>query len=670
NDLKRAKNFLDTIDKNPSVEGNLTYPLQVLTIAEATAAINNTYKDLRITALGANRLYLVGPSTTLEDVKALLVKIDALPVANTTEATTNSVAVVNLTNITVSSAIEALGFAYKDITAKESNGRLMLVGPAQRINVARALITSIDLPNPNAVSVGSVTTILESKYHIKSLEPSQVKQFLEESYATSGLKVSYLPNSKWLKIPSAPGSAWTSNDILLKGPKNVIDQALAALATNDIDIPMTKVVTQAKSISASQAINFLLGQYEAKGLAIVTLPSSIYNPASANANIGIPVTRDATGKLNVAEPIGMFELQGPKETVEMALASLTAMDVGPKKVIQQVILRFVKVDDTQKMLLELYGKDGLSISVGPGTMGAAPTPSTSGTATPTLGGTAVASVSDNTSLQLSGPDDVVAKAIAKINELDIEPTQIQITATIVSVNEGEVKNLGITWSGVSGGVATPGTVNVTTNESQSPNALQLGRIIRDPLSFSTSLAALTSQNKAKIESRPSMTVQSGKETVFMAGGKIYYNTVTNLSNLGPVYTMNSIDTGVVMHVRPQTTNDGIITLDITTSVTDDPTFRKDQGVDLPIITGNNCSTTVKVRDGEMLVIGGMIQTTDSVIRTAIPVISEIPFLGGLFVSRRTAPQRKELLIVVQPNIIRYAQSKANATGTTITVPAH
>lgn len=662
--LKSAKNFLDLIDRNPEVEGNLTYTLQQLTIAEATAAITNTYKDLKVLGMGTNRIYVVGAKDSLDSLKTLLAKIDTAPSVNV-DASANTV--LTLTNISPAAAIEALKVAYKDVVASEVNGHLMLVGPARSIAEAKGLIATIDLPTTGAGNT-TTATIVESRYHIKSLIPAQVKQYLENSYQNAGLKVSYLPNPNWAGMPGGTSTNWTSSDILLNGPKNVIDSALASLNTMDVDIPMARVVTKVDSISASQAINYLLGQYEAKGLTIVTIPPSIFSPAAGNISIGMPVVRKADGTLSIVEPIGKFELQGPKETVEMALATLNTLDNGPRKVIRQVILRFVKVDSTKTMLLDLYGKDGLTVSVGPDTMGTTPTPTNSGTTGAALGG-ATAGASDNVILQLSGPDDIVKLAEAKIIETDTEPSQIQITATIISVDEGEVKNLGITWGGVNGGVVTPGGVTVNTGETQSGNPLVLGRIIRDPLAFSTSLAALTSTNKARIESRPSTTVQSGKETVFQAGGKIYYQTVTNQTNNGPVFTTQTIDTGVVMKVRPQTTNDGIITLDITTSVTDNPTFRRDNGVDLPVITTSNCSTTVKVRDGEMLVIGGMIQTTNSVVRTSIPILSQIPLLGELFKSTKKSPQRKELLIVVQPNIIKYAQAKANATGQTISIPA-
>jgi len=668
--LKRAKSFLDTIDKNPSVDGNLTYALQSLTAAEATAVINTTYKDLRITPIGNNRLYIVGPNTTLDATKLLLAKIDAAPEVVNVADSMNVPVVVNLTNVSVDAAIEALAFAYKDVSAKGSGGRLMLLGTPSRVSSARNfIITSIDLPNPNAVTSTSANALVERKYHIKALVPWQVKQFLENSYGSAGLKVSYLPNPNLTSIPAAPGATWFSNDILLTGSKDVVDKVMVALATNDVDIPMARVPVQVQTISASQAINYLLGQFESKGLTIVTLPTNTYNPAAGNKGIGMPVVRMPDGSLNVAEPIGKFELQGPKETVDMALAALNSLDVGPRKIIKQVILRFVKVEDTKTMLLALYGADGLTVTAGPGSIGTTPPPTNSGTTAPTLT-SGVGGASDNTILQLSGPDDIVAKAEAKIIELDLEPTQIQITATIVSVDVGSVNSLGISWAGVNGTTVTPGSITANTTESMPADVFRIGKIIRDPLSFSTTLAALTTSNKARIESRPSSLVQSGKETIFQAGGKIYYTTVTNLGNTGPVFSTDSIDTGVVMRVRPQTTNDGIITLDISTSVTENPTFRKDSsGVDLPVLKGSNCSTTVKVRDGEMLVIGGMIQTTESVTRTSIPIISQIPLIGNLFKTKRTSPQRTELLIIVQPNIIKHAQEKANATGATITIPA-
>jgi type II secretory pathway component GspD/PulD (secretin) len=150
------------------------------------------------------------------------------------------------------------------------------------------------------------------------------------------------------------------------------------------------------------------------------------------------------------------------------------------------------------------------------------------------------------------------------------------------------------------------------------------------------------------------------------GGQFFYETVTAITNTGPVYSLSSIDTGVTMQVRPLVSQDGLITLEITSNVTETPTFRRGvSGADLPTIQENSSTTVVQVRSGETLVIGGLMQSREEEQRQSVPGLGKLPLIGSLFRSKRVAPSQTELVILVTPTLVgtgTAAPAAAPATG--------
>jgi type II secretory pathway component GspD/PulD (secretin) len=247
---------------------------------------------------------------------------------------------------------------------------------------------------------------------------------------------------------------------------------------------------------------------------------------------------------------------------------------------------------------------------------------------------------------------VVTQAQSLLATLDTAPPQVVISSEIVSINSSEVKNLGINWSGVTGTNNTPGQINVGLTEAQSNSPLSLGRIIRAPIDISATLNALETMDKAKVINRPSTVVQNGEQATIHVGSQFFYAVVSAVTQNGPVYSQQSLNTGVTLQVRPTVSQDGLITLEITTNVTDTPTFRRDiSGLDLPIIPENSSTTVVQVRSGETLVIGGLMQSREEEHRQAVSGLGRLPLIGSLFRSKRTLPAQSELVILVTPSIV-------------------
>lgn len=626
---------------SPNVKGVITVKLRSVTVDEALQVIT---KISGLSYAETNGTYVV----------------DTQSAATTTLA--QEYEIIKLRVISSSDAVNALKAPFKDVLVNElPDKRLLLVGNAARLNQAKTLLADIDAAAPLQLpGDGKTAEIISMPYQVKNLLSAQVKQYLEDEYRGQGMVVKYAPKTMW-------ETSVESSRLILTGPKPVIEQALNALGSIDHDIAVSEKRVGVERILASHAIAYLLERYEARGLTIITAPmttaqvSQVSGAAGGNAatavasvKIGTTVQRSKEGVLNIDEPIGDFILRGPVSVVDDAAAALKTVDIGPKRLDFLYSLRYLKATEAKAKLDEMYGKDGLQVVLAPGRRGITPKMATDdGSGTATGGDDAKVNVVEVNDVTLRGPETIVARAIATLDEWDAEPPQISVGTEIISINSADLTNLGIVWGGLDGNTVTVGSVSTTLNELPSGDPLQLGRIVRSPISLNATLNALQTMNKAKIINRPATVVRNAQEATIHVGDTIYYETLVGYADNGPIIATASIDTGVTLQVRPIISKDNVITLEITANVTEPPTFRRSSsGSDLPSFRETKTSTVVQVRDGETLVIGGLMQTSKEINETAVPVLSKIPFLGNLFRSRKVTPRETELLIMVTPTVLR------------------
>ncbi|MHB9024265.1 MAG: secretin and TonB N-terminal domain-containing protein [Armatimonadota bacterium] len=643
----------------PTVQGKITLKLNDVTLKEALDYVSKvTGLDYRI----VDGSYIVGPSDTIG--KRFETEKDYLN--------------VSLKVLTPADATAALGNVYKDLTVTPlPGGRLVLGGQKERLSAAKAFLNSIDVAPQDVIAKPEV---IESTYTVKVIEPWQAKKFLEDQYASGGLAIAYAPNKA---IPggtgAAPTTVWVGNTLVLRGTKAVVTQALATLGHIDSAPPAVEKRVRTERIFATQAISYLLDRYETRGLAIIAAPmtpstvtaktSTVdVGDATKSGQVGVVVRRDAAGKLNVQEPLGDFILQGPDAVVQEALASLATIDVGPERVERIYSLQFLKGEDVKKKLDELYAKEGLLVSLGPLRRGETPEMTTgSGNATTTETDTSRSLIgAEITDLVLRGPDTVVARAIQLLTSLDTAPAQVEISARIININSDDAKTLGVHWGGLTDGKTTPGSVGVSLEEQDSGDPLTFGKILRTPISLNAAITALETKHRAKTISRPHTTVQNGREASIHVGKQLFYETVTGFNSSGnPIFTTAQVSAGVTLNVKPLVSENGIITLEITTNVTDEPTLNTgSSGSSLPEFNENQTSTVVHLRDGETLVIGGLTQSGSDVTESGIPVLSKLPLIGYLFKSKTTKPTQNELMILVTPKLLVPGGAAAPAAGAT------
>jgi general secretion pathway protein D len=143
--------------------------------------------------------------------------------------------------------------------------------------------------------------------------------------------------------------------------------------------------------------------------------------------------------------------------------------------------------------------------------------------------------------------------------------------------------------------------------------------------------------------------------VLQIGDQVPITTATAVGVLGggaPIVSSISYrDTGVILAITPRINASGRVLLEIEQEVSTVATTTS-SGIDSPTIKQRRIKTSVFVKDGQALALGGIIQTTSSASTGQVPFLGDIPLLGTMFKNKGSEAARTELLIIIKPHVIR------------------
>lgn len=263
--------------------------------------------------------------------------------------------------------------------------------------------------------------------------------------------------------------------------------------------------------------------------------------------------------------------------------------------------------------------------------------------------------------------------------------QIAIDAKIVEVKLTEGSSLGIDWSGILKGQSLKGNAtfgnNGTILGNNDPNSLGnvtwlpggskfLDTIALQSLDFDLLFGALNEQGDAKVLSNPKISVMNGQPALITVGenityissvesdidsesGIITYTTEMDslLSGLGLGITATILENNqIVMNLVPVTSELTTETIPYENVGTGTSTISGAR-VGVPIIAVREMSTTVRIGNGETLIIGGLISESNDNDSNSVPVLGDIPLIGGLFSYEEKTKNKKELVIIIKPRIL-------------------
>ncbi len=171
--------------------------------------------------------------------------------------------------------------------------------------------------------------------------------------------------------------------------------------------------------------------------------------------------------------------------------------------------------------------------------------------------------------------------------------------------------------------------------------------------FSLLIRALETRGKLEVLSRPQVTVNNNEEAFIQVGEDV--GIVTGSDRIGERVTaeVERRDVGIILSVTPSISADGFVRMDIAPEISSVSARTTPIGDDIesPIITQRRVETTVTVKDGQTVVIGGLIQTQSEERESKVPFLGDIPILGLPFRSLKRENVKTELLVILTPVVI-------------------
>ena len=299
--------------------------------------------------------------------------------------------------------------------------------------------------------------------------------------------------------------------------------------------------------------------------------------------------------------------------------------------------------------------------------------------------------SDTNSLVITAQPDIMNALQDVIAQLDIRRAQVLIEALIVEMAEGDGINLGVQWGNLDTGAviqygntgASIGGVMVGLEEAKDTETTTAvyddnGAFVRNETTtesgdYSTLASALSGVNGAamsvvmgdwtalisavatdsnsNILSSPSITVMDNGEASFIVGEEVPVLTgsTAGSSNDNPFQTVERKEVGIKLKVVPQINEGDSVQLQIEQEVSN--VLGANGAVDVRFAK-RQLNTSVIVQDGQMLVLGGLIDERALESESKVPFLGDIPVLGHLFKSTSTQVEKKNLMVFIKPTIIR------------------
>ncbi|MBS1713109.1 MAG: hypothetical protein JST30_02095 [Armatimonadetes bacterium] len=244
-------------------------------------------------------------------------------------------------------------------------------------------------------------------------------------------------------------------------------------------------------------------------------------------------------------------------------------------------------------------------------------------------------------LVVSGPRDLVAKVLETAKSLDRPRKQVAIAVTIHDISNDALREVGITWN----------LSDVTTTE-RGTRGINFGSFDRSPLSIANQLSIMEKKGQSKLLASPNVSVLDGERAFVLIGNRINYPVLVGYSqNNAPIFSKEEERVGIYLQVSPSIGEDGTVTLSLYPQVSTITGYLTVNGASYPQISTREAQTTLRVKSGATIVMGGLISDEDIAAVQKVPLLSEIPLLGELFKHRKVTKTKSQVIITVTPLVI-------------------
>ncbi|MCX7149895.1 MAG: type II secretion system secretin GspD [Rhodocyclales bacterium] len=290
------------------------------------------------------------------------------------------------------------------------------------------------------------------------------------------------------------------------------------------------------------------------------------------------------------------------------------------------------------------------------------------------------------SIIITAPDAIYNNLRAVLDQLDVRRAQVYVEALIAEITADKAAEFGIQWQNLSGlgktsaqafggtNFGTPGQniAGIAQNPASAARGLNIGIVkgqvnipgIGQIVNLGLLIRALESDANANILSTPTLLTLDNEEAAIVIGQNVpfitgQYALSGTATTPTPFQTVERRDVGLTLRIKPQISEGGTVRLQIYQEVSSVQDTSNAAGV---ITNKRAVASTVMVNDGEIVVIGGLMQNTVSEGEEKVPVLGDIPLLGGLFRYKKRSQNKTNLMIFLRPTLVRDSQSANAFTG--------
>jgi general secretion pathway protein D len=301
---------------------------------------------------------------------------------------------------------------------------------------------------------------------------------------------------------------------------------------------------------------------------------------------------------------------------------------------------------------------------------------------PSTGGVIQADPNTN-SLIITATEPVYKDLLRVIEQLDRRRAQVYIESMIVELTAANAAELGVQWQALNSsntayagtnfnGPASSGNTNIfgssatvnsilgTAGAGAAVSPLGLGLNIGSitnfgsNLAFSSLLRAVSTISGANVLSTPNLMTLDNEEARIIVGQNIpivtgSYAQTGSTATVTPFQTFTRQDVGLTLRVRPQVSENGTVKLQIFQEVSSIQDVSSTTGI---ILNKRNVESNVIVEDGQIIVLGGLIGDNYTDGSSKIPLLGDLPLIGGLFRYDNKSRTRTNLMVFIRPSVLR------------------
>lgn len=240
-----------------------------------------------------------------------------------------------------------------------------------------------------------------------------------------------------------------------------------------------------------------------------------------------------------------------------------------------------------------------------------------------------------------------------IDALDTRPAQVLFEVTVAEIALGKGTEFGVDWSAINAGGDVDGRFGSTALPDTGSNSALLRLIRLDGTAVRAVLRAIATTSDVQVLSTPSILAANNREATILVGSKVPFIASTRLGNDVSIdRAVQYQDVGTKLSIIPTINDDNYISVQLLQEVSSLTQQTVSAALSAPVISTREASTRAVLRDGQTVVIAGLIGETRQNNYEGIPLLMDIPFLGALFRRTVITRQRTELAIFVTPHVVR------------------